>query len=158
MPDEATVKALALEHCRRINARDLDGLLRLYSPDVRFEDPVGSGVRQGHEAMRAHATGAIATGVRELPGDPVATLDGRHAAVPVVGVLPYIRGNPLTTALGLPEAPAGDHGKVLRIDYVMVIAVGADGLIDEMQSYWGTDEITVADRFDVPMEATDARG
>jgi steroid Delta-isomerase len=151
VPDEATIKDLALEHCWRVNARDVKGLLTLYAPDVTFEDPVGSGVRKGHEALRAHAAGAIAMGVQEIPGTPVAAQDGRHAAVPVTGVLPYIPGSPLLANLGISGsgARAGGTDKMLKVDYVMVIGVGASGLIEEMHSYWGTSDVTIVDRASV---------
>ncbi len=152
MPDEATIKNLALEHCWRINARDAAGLLKLYAPNIHFEDPVGSGARDGHDALRAHATQAIAAGVREIPGTPVAAQDGRHAAVPVTGVLPYDPRSPLPARLGFSGPPVDPAGKVLKVDYVMVIGVGASGLIEEMRSYWGTSDVTIVDRASVPPE------
>lgn len=150
MPDEATIKNLALEHCWRVNARDVAGLLRLYSPDVQFEDPVGSGVRVGHDALRAHATGAVAAGVREIPGTPSAAQDGRQAALPVTGFLPYRPGSPLLASLGVTGSPADPAGTVLRIDYVMVIGVGTDGLIEQMRSYWGPSSVRLVDRASMP--------
>jgi steroid delta-isomerase len=150
VPDDETIKRLALEHCWRINARDIPGLLRLYAPGVLFEDPVGSGERSGQAELRAHATGAIAAGVQEFPGRPVAAADGRHGAVPVTGVLPYLPGSPLLASLGVRDRPANPAGKVLRVEYVMVIGVGPSGLIEEMRSYWGVSDVTIVDRDAVP--------
>ena len=152
MPDEATIKGLAVAHCLRINDKDVAGLLRLYAPDVRFEDPVGSGVRTGHAALRAHAAQAIAAGVCEIPGEPVGALDGRHAALPVTGLLPYVPGSPLLGALGLAAGDADPAGKVLRVDYVMVIGVGERGLVEEMRSYWGPSSVSLVDRTSVPWD------
>jgi steroid delta-isomerase len=147
VPDDETIKRLALEHCWRVNARDVPGLLRIYSPDVIFEDPVGSGERTGHAALRVHATGAIAAGVQEYPGRPVVAADGRHGAVPVTGVLPCVPGSALLANLAVTNAPAG---KVLKVEYVMVIGVGESGLIEEMRSYWGQSDVTIVDRDAVP--------
>jgi steroid delta-isomerase len=152
VPDETAVKKLALEHCWRINDRDIAGLLELYAPSVQFEDPVGSGPRRGHAELRAHAAQAIAAGVREIPGTAVGTMDARQAALPVTGLLPYVPGSPLLAALGLSDAPADPAGKVLAVDYVMVIAVGDSGLIEQMRSYWGTSDVRVADRSSVLRE------
>jgi steroid Delta-isomerase len=145
VPTDAALKELALEHCRRVNARDVDGLLKIYAENVRFEDPVGTGLRVGREAMRAHAMTAIGASVHEEPGRPVAAQDGRHAAVPVTGTMPLVPGSPVVTAFGLP-VPADASGKLIRVDYVMVIRADPHGLIDEMRSYWGRTDIRVVDR------------
>jgi steroid delta-isomerase len=152
VPDEAAVKKLALEHCWRINDRDIPGLLKLYAPTINFEDPVGSGMRAGHAELRAHAAAAIASGVTEIPGTAVGTMDGAQAALPVTGLLPYVPGSPLLAALRLSGAPADPAGKVLRVDYVMVIKVGTSGLIEQMRSYWGASDVRVVDRSSLPQE------
>jgi len=152
VPDETAIKQLALEHCWRINDRDIAGLLALYDPGVEFEDPVGSGPRRGHAELRAHAAQAIAAGVREIPGTAVGTMDARQAALPVTGLLPYVPGRPLLAALGLSGAPADRAGQVLVVDYVMVVAMGDNGLIEQMRSYWGTTDVRLADRSSVPRE------
>lgn len=145
MPDEATCKALALEHCWRVNAGDVEGLLKLYAPAVRFEDPVGSGERIGHGALRSHAGGAIAAGVYEAPGEPVAAPDGRHAAVPVTATMNFLPNGPLMVRFGLLDAPADPATARMEFSYVMVIAVGAGGLIEDMRAYWGRDDVRFVD-------------
>lgn len=138
-PDEERRKELAREHCLRINDGDVDGLLKLYSPRIRFEDPVGSWTRTGLEALRAHATMAVGSNVRETAGLTVAGQDGRHAAVTVSATMDYLPSGPLLARhhlMTLP-APADPHRALIGIEYVMVIGVDADGLIDEMRAYWG---------------------
>jgi steroid Delta-isomerase len=147
MAGQTTAKRLAVEHCLRVNAGDLTGLLSLYAPTVRFEDPVGSGVRSGLAALRAHATEAIAAGVREIPGIPVGAVGGREAALPVVGYLPYRPGSPLAAAV---PTPIDTAGRVLRMDYVMVVRADRDGRIEEMRSYWDPADIVLADPAEVP--------
>ena len=150
MADLATAKKRALEHCWRVNAGDVAGLLALYTPGVRFEDPVGSGPQVGHAALRAHAAEAIGAGVREVPGVPVGSVDRRQAALPVTGYLPFRAGSPLLAALGPAGAAADPATSLLRMDYVMVVRVGADGLIEEMRSYWDPADLTVVDRDELP--------
>lgn len=143
MPDENLRKHLVVEHCRRVNAGDLEGLLALYSPHVRFEDPVGTGPQSGIEALRAHAGAAIACRAFEDPGVPVAAQDGASAAVPVVTTMNYQPWGPNLVRLGYIPAPPGQSGPGTRIrfDYVMAIKVGDDGLIAEMQGYWGLSDV-----------------
>ncbi|HZN18589.1 MAG TPA: nuclear transport factor 2 family protein [Micromonosporaceae bacterium] len=141
MPDEATCKALALEHCRRVNAGDVERLLELYAPAVRFEDPVGSVERVGHGALRSYIGGVIAAGVQEAPEVPVAAPDGRHAAVPVTVTMSYLPNGPLLARFGLLPAPPDPRTARLRFSCVMVIGVGPGGLIDEMRTYWGPSDV-----------------
>ncbi|MDQ2957119.1 MAG: nuclear transport factor 2 family protein [Actinomycetota bacterium] len=141
--DESTRKALAVEHCVRVNAADLDGLLELYSPDIRFEDPVGSAWKVGHEAFREHAGTAIAAQVFEEAGEPVAAQDGRRAAVPVTATMRYLPSGPMLAQYGLISPAADPERARMRFQYVMVIAVNEDGLIEEMRAFWGRSDITV---------------
>jgi steroid Delta-isomerase len=144
-PGEARRKALAVEHCERINAGDVEGLLKLYSPRVRFEDPVGSWKRNGLEALRAHASIAVGNGVHEATGLVVAAQDGRHAAVEVRATMDYLPSGPLLARHGFmkTDPPADPAATKVAIEYVMVIGVGPDGLIDEMRAYWGATDVTL---------------
>lgn len=143
MPDEKLCKHLVVEHCRRINAGDLEGLLALYSPQVTFEDPVGTGSQTGIEALRAHAGAAIECRAFEDFGVPVAAQDGASAAVPVVTTMNYLPWGPNLVRLGFIPAPPEDSGPGTRIrfGYVMAVKVSAAGLITEMQGYWGRSDV-----------------
>src|SRR2546423_3069100 len=139
--DEATRKELALEHCRRVNEGDLDGLLKLYAPDIRFEDPVGSGWQVGHAAFRAHAGAAIAGQVFEDFAEPIGCHDGAHAAVQVTATMRFLPNGPLLVRYGVVDPPAHPETARLRVRYVMFIRVGASGLIEEMRAFWGRSDI-----------------
>ncbi|QKW05104.1 nuclear transport factor 2 family protein [Streptomyces sp. NA04227] len=145
MLEEAALKELILEHTRRVNAKDVEGLLALYSPKVRFEDPVGAGAQQGHAALRAHATGAVTSNAVELAGTPVAAQDGAHAAVPVVATMDYLPLGPVLTRHGVLPAPADPTGQRMQFNFLMVIRAGADGLIEEMRAYWGASDVALVD-------------
>jgi steroid delta-isomerase len=103
--DEEHRKELARAHCLRINEGDVDGLLKLYSPRIRFEDPVGSWIRTGLEALRAHATMAVGSHVQETAGITVAAQDGRHAAVTVSATTDYLPAGPLLARHNLMTLP-----------------------------------------------------
>ncbi|MGV9455996.1 nuclear transport factor 2 family protein [Streptomyces sp. NPDC003635] len=141
MPDEATRKALAVAHCERINAGDVEGLLALYSPAVRFEDPVGAGPRVGHGALRSHIAGAVAAGVHDAYGEPVAAPDGRHAAVPVISTMNFLPNGPLLVRRGILDAPREPEKARLEFTCMLVVEVGADGLIEEMRAFWGSSDV-----------------
>jgi steroid delta-isomerase len=125
LPDEATLKALALEHCRRVNAADLEGLLKLYALNVRFEYPVGAGERIGHGALRSHAGGAMAAGEHDEPGEAVAAPDGRHAAVPVTATMNYLPNGPIMVRHGVLTPPADPRTARIELCCVMVIEARA---------------------------------
>jgi steroid delta-isomerase len=144
-PDEEHRKELAREHCLRINDGDVDGLLKLYSPRIRFEDPVGSWTRTGLEALRAHATMAVGSNVHEAAGLTVAGQDGRHAAVTVSATMDYLPSGPLLARhhlMTLPTPADPDRARI-GIEYVMVIGVDGDGLIEEMRAYWGATDVSL---------------
>ncbi len=134
---------MALEHCRRVNAGELEELLKLYAPAVRFEDPVGSGERIGHGALRSHVRNAMACRVHELPSEPVGSPTGRYAAVEVSSTMNYLPNGPLIARTGVFDPPGDPETARIRIDCIMVIRVGEDGLIDDMRAYWGPSDVLV---------------
>lgn len=143
MATETRRKRLAIAHCERVNAADLDGLLALYAPDVRFEDPLGSGEQVGHEALRRHAGMAVEAGVVEEMGPVVAAQDGVHAAISVTATLSYLPNGPALAATGVLRPPADEGSARLRVRYLMVVGVGEDGRMATMRAYWGPGDITV---------------
>ncbi|WP_328869738.1 nuclear transport factor 2 family protein [Streptomyces sp. NBC_00287] len=145
MPDEATLKALAVAHCERINAGDVEGLLALYSPAVRFEDPVGAGPRVGHGALRSHIAGAVAAAVHDAYGEPVAAPDGRHAAVPVTSTMNFLPNGPLMVRYGMLDTPEEPQNARMEFTCMLVVEVGPGGLIEEMRAYWGRSDVRFLD-------------
>lgn len=143
MITETRRKRLAIKHCERINAGDLDGLLALYAPSVRFEDPIGSGEKVGHTALREHFGSVIAARAVEEAGPVVAAQDGVHAAVSVTATRAYLPQGPELAAAGLLRPPRDEHTARLRTRYLMIIGVGSGGLIETLQAYWGPGDVTV---------------
>ncbi|MDT0343454.1 nuclear transport factor 2 family protein [Streptomyces litchfieldiae] len=145
MLDEPALKDLILEHCWRVNDRDIEGLLRLYSPDVRFEDPVGSGMRYGREALRAHGNSALASNAVEIPGTPVANRNSQQAIVPIAATMDYLPLGPSLTRMGILPTPRRPVGQRMRCHFIMLVRAGADGLIEEMQGIWGRTDVALVD-------------
>jgi len=131
VPDEKVRKEVVLEYCRRMNAGDLDGVLALFAPDARFEDPAGSTPMVGTDAIGAHLAQAIAADVRETPEEPMAAMDAEHVVLPV------------SITLQTPQLPAGTRA---RMNLMCVVKVGADHRIRDVRVYWGeSDTALVAD-------------
>jgi steroid Delta-isomerase len=128
-----------------VNAGDLDDLLALYADDVTFEDPVGSGPQTGRAALKAHFAKSIEANTVETPGEPVAGQDGRHSLVPVSAVMDYLPKGPVFAGRGWLAPPAEPDGKRLKCDYVLVIGTSTDGLINELQAFWGRSDLEVTD-------------
>jgi steroid Delta-isomerase len=141
--DEIRRMELALEHSRRVNARDIDGLVALYADGAAFEDPVGSGRQTGRDALRAHFEKTIAANTKEITGNPVAGQDGLHALVPITAVMDYLPNGPAFARRGWLTLPAGPTPKHLKREYVLMIRTGADGLIEESKAFWGRTDIEV---------------
>ncbi|MEU5274456.1 nuclear transport factor 2 family protein [Streptomyces hygroscopicus] len=125
MADEATLKRMALEYARRMNAGDVEAVLELFSDDIVFEDPVGAPPLIGKDALREHIAWSIACQVHETPGRPVTSMDGRRVVVPTT-VTVY--------------APAK-----LTFSIIGVIELGDDGLVHHAQAFWGITDTTVGD-------------
>ncbi|MBL1102601.1 nuclear transport factor 2 family protein [Streptomyces coffeae] len=145
MIDERSRKKLILEHSRRMNAADVDGLLELYADEVCFEDPVGSDRRSGRDALRAHFEELVAAEIEEVPGQPVAGQDGVHVLVPVTATMNYLPLGPVFAGRGWLTEPASPENKRITWDYVVMMRAGAGGLIQELQMFWGRSDIGVAD-------------
>ncbi|MFI9766442.1 nuclear transport factor 2 family protein [Streptomyces sp. NPDC052415] len=127
MLDEAKRKAVVLEYCRLMNAGDLDGVLALFTPDVRFQDPVGAPVVVGREALRRHLGAAVAAGIEERPGTLTAALDGSSVTLEVSGTM---------------AVPGGADGERVAFRLVSLMRVDEAGLISETRVIAGRSDLT----------------
>ncbi|MGO4429649.1 nuclear transport factor 2 family protein, partial [Streptomyces sp. MCAF7] len=134
---------------RMINEGDVEGLLKLYAEDCSFEDPVGNGKQYGLEALSQRAAAAIFSGAYEDAATPVASKDGRWAAVPMVSTFNYLPlAGPAMAQTGLlpPEPPEDPENKMIRVNIVMIVRVNDEGLADQMQAFYGRDDAAVVDK------------
>ena len=153
MVDERTRKDLAVDYCRRLNARDLDGVLALFAPDVRFEDPVGAPPVVGRAALRTHLAAVLAARVREEPGEPIAAQDGRTVAIPVVATLDYLPLGRTLAAAGLVRPPADPGAARLRFNLLSLLDVGPDRLVHAVRVFWGGTDVRVLETATTTAEA-----
>ncbi|MHC3471301.1 nuclear transport factor 2 family protein [Streptomyces sp. 7R007] len=143
LTSERDRKRLALDHCRRVNAGDVQAILELYGDDVAFADPVGWERQTGRDALRAHFEQRVAAHLREVPGDPVAGQDGAHTLLPVTAVMDYLPLGPVFAERGWLVPPPDPAGKRLRLTYMRLLRVDEAGLIREAQTFWGTSDLEV---------------
>ncbi|MGW3425777.1 nuclear transport factor 2 family protein [Streptomyces phaeochromogenes] len=143
--DEATLKGLLEEHCRRMNTGDVEHMLDLYTEDIYAEDPVGSPPMIGHDALRAHFSRAAESSTYDMPGTPVAAQDGRHAAIPVSVQMTYLPLGPTLVRHGALQTPARPRHTLLTLEVVGVIRASVDARIEALWIYWGRSDVGLID-------------
>lgn len=137
---------LALEYCRRMNAGDVDAVLRLFAEDIHFEDPVGSPPVLGRRALRAHVASVVAARVHEVPGTPVAAQDGQHVVIPLTATLDYLPLGATLAAAGMLSPPPDPRSARLRFNLVSLIRVNPDRLLQEVRVFWGRTDVSLVGR------------
>ena len=119
------------EHIRRIydrypellNKGDVEGIVELYAEDATIEDPIGSDLRRGHDAIRAFYRASAGSVTMKRSG-PV-RVAGREAATPVVVLM-------------------GREGQQSALDVISVMTFDEDGKITSMRAFWSMDAIRPA--------------
>jgi steroid delta-isomerase len=128
-----------------MNAGDVDALLDLYAEDAGFEDPLGWARLTGRDALRAHFEAVVSARIHVVPGDPVAGQDDAHVLVPITAVMDYLPAGPVFAERGWLTPPPDPETKRIKRDYMLVLRTGTDGLIQEMQAFWGKSDLTLID-------------
>jgi steroid delta-isomerase len=141
--NEHSRKQLAFEHCRLMNAGDVDGLLDLYAPEVTFEDPVGWSPQTGRDALRTHFREAVAANTHEAPGEPVAGQDDVHVLIPVTAIMDYLPKGPEFVERGWLRPPEDPEDKRIKRDYMLMIRTDAEGRIEDLKVFWGRSDLEV---------------
>ncbi len=119
------------DHIRRVLERypellskgDYAGIVELYHEDATIEDPVGSELQRGREAIRAFYKASAGKVAMKLTG-PV-RVAGREAAAPL-------------------RVLVGPEGQKQVIDIIDVMAFDPDGLITSMRAFWSPEAIRPA--------------
>lgn len=118
MEAAAMLKAVD-SYMKGLTKADLDGVMALYAPNATVEDPVGTPVREGHEAIREFYAGAVAAGIKaELTGDVRCTESS--AAFPF-------------------RLTVGDGA--MKIAVIDVFEFNEDGKVISMKAYWGPENV-----------------
>jgi steroid delta-isomerase len=117
------IREVIEEYVARVASGTADDVLALYAEDATVEDPVGTGVRQGHAAIREFYA-------------PLETLEqeGRVVTARVAG----------GQAAFLFELATKAGEKTYTLSPIDVMTFDDDGLITSMRAYWGDADLTAS--------------
>lgn len=124
MIDEATMKQAMQAYIDAFNRSDADSIAALYADDASVEDPVGSPVKQGREAIAAFYKMAVSTGAKLKLAAPIRGSHGNAAAMA------------FDVQLNMPEGEA-----VIRV--IDVMTFNHAGKFTSMRAFWGRSDMVV---------------
>lgn len=120
-PDPDHMRNVCQRYVDLFNAADADGVAGLYAADATVEDPIGSPLHNGRDAIRAFYAGTMGPAKLELTGPVrVAANEAAFAMCATVG-----------------EGAA-------FIDIIDVMVFDDEGLVSSMRAYWSQDAIRTA--------------
>lgn len=120
MPSHAQMLATVTGYIQAFANGDTEAIVRLFSPTASVEDPVGTPVHRGTEAIRAFYAGAVAAGAKLTLQGPVRTA-GRSAAF----------------AFSVDVSMGARH----RIDVIDTFTFDEDGKVVEMRAFWAPENV-----------------
>jgi steroid Delta-isomerase len=121
--DPNQIRKLYERYPDMVTKGDVDGIVALYADDATIEDPIGSPLHRGTEAIRAFYKAAAGTVTMKRVG-PV-HVAGREAATPLLVLI-------------------GPEGKKQALDIISVMAFNDDGKIASMRAFWSFDAMRPA--------------
>ncbi len=121
-PTADAIRATVRSYTERHTAGDIDGIVECFTADARIEDPVGSGVYEGPDAVRGFfvASHDLCDSMELTLTGPI-RVAGRQAAFPMV-----VRSH------------IGDT--TLELDIIDVMHFDAEAKVTEMHAYWNMDD------------------
>ena len=123
MADPNTIRQIYDRYPEMVTKGDVDGILELYAENATIEDPIGSDLHVGREAVRAFYKASAGTITMKRTG-PV-RVAGNEAATPLVVLM-------------------GPEGEQQALDIISVMKFNDDGKIESMRAYWSFDAMRPA--------------
>ncbi|QJB68822.1 nuclear transport factor 2 family protein [Parasphingorhabdus halotolerans] len=122
MPVSIEDKIKAVEtYINSFSKQDVEAIVGLYADDATIEDPVGTPLKEGIEAIREFYTGAVGNGAKlELEGTPRCA--GDSVAFPFRAIVD----------LG---------GNKAHIEIIDTFRFNDDGKVAEMRAFWGPENM-----------------
>lgn len=117
MPDPVKMEAAVHEYIAAFDAQRADRVAALYALDATVEDPIGSPIRQGREAIRAFYAESMATGAKLKLEGPI-RIAGDYAVFPFSVNLRW-------------------EGSHKRIDVIDTFRFNNADEVIEMRAFWG---------------------
>lgn len=124
MVTEQQMKLAMQAYIDAFNRSDAAGIVALYSEDATVEDPVGTPVMRGREAIEKFYNMGIATGAKLKLAAPIRGSHGNSAAMA------------FDVELKMPQGPA-----LIRV--IDVMSFDAAGRFASMRAFWGPEDMHV---------------
>ena len=119
MPDPQHIREIFDSYPKLVTKGDVAAIVALYADDATLEDPIGSPVHRGIEAVRAFYETTVKSGVTMKRTGSV-RVAGSEAATPM-----FVR--------------VGPEGQQQVIEIISVMTFDDDGKITSMRAYWSFD-------------------
>ena len=123
MPDPKHIRQVVERYPELVTKGDVEALVDLYAEDASIEDPIGSDLHRGRDAVRAFYQAAIGAVTMTRTG-PVRIAEC-EAATPLVVLI-------------------GPEGQQQALDVISVMAFDDSGRIRSMRAFWSMDAMRPA--------------
>lgn len=104
-------------YLRGLNNKDLETILSLFAENATVEDPVGSEILEGIDAIKKFYSAAVAMDLKLVRTGPV-RIAANEAAFPFYLEMEH-------------------KGKLMRIDIIDVFRFDEEGKVVSMRAFWG---------------------
>jgi steroid delta-isomerase len=123
MPTPDDLRALVDDYIQAMSANDKEGYLELFATDATLEDPVGSGVRKGHDEIREFwdVVHTLSENITLVPTGP-ARVAANEVAFPM-------------------QAVSDVAGSKMVVDIIDVFVVDDSRKITGMRAFWDMSEM-----------------
>ena len=128
MVDAAKIRAVYDRYPTLMSKGDVDGIVALYADDATIEDPIGSELRRGREAIRAFYEASAGTVTIRLTG--LVRVAGCEAATPMVVLM-------------------GPEGEQQALEVISVMKFDDTARITSMRAFWSFDTLRPATAADL---------
>ena len=122
MNDPAKMEAVVHAFVAAFEAGSADQVAELYADDATVEDPIGSPIHKGKEAIRNFYAESMKTGAKLQLDGPV-RIAGDYAVFPFSVHLEF-------------------GGRKMRIDVIDTFKFDRNGKVAEMRAFWGPTNMT----------------
>lgn len=120
MPDPSRIRAVYDRYIELASKGDVDGVVGLYTEDATIEDPIGSELHRGVDAIRAFYQASAGTFTIERTGPT--RVAGHEAATPF-------------------QIQLGPVGQQQALDVISTMVFDDDAKIRSMRAYWSFADI-----------------
>lgn len=123
MPDANHIRQVYDRYFGMVTKGDVDGIVELYADDATIEDPIGSELVRGSDAIRGFYEASAGKIIMKLTG-PV-RVAGNEAATPMCVLM-------------------GPEGERSALDIISTMVFNEQGRITSMRAFWSFDAMRPA--------------